>query len=200
MRATTSNGPWTIVGSDIDDTRIQYRGLFADDSAETGKRYYYRVLARNRAGSSPASNVVGPVQIDEKTIVDELSDYSRSSSHSNDLSVQTANPRPYKEDAHRLKGREGSWIVYRTAGPLRSVKVLTFMETTQKDFEFYTSADGSSFSRVDPKVSPFPTVVNPYGYKLPVQYELNNLPANQYFMKIVYKTEAQVSRIEVRFK
>jgi hypothetical protein len=198
MRATTPGGPWTVVGIEVDDTRTQYRGLFADSSAEAGQSYYYRVVAKNAAGASAPSNVVGPVRVDENTIVDELSDYSRSLAHGGDLSLETANPRPYKEDIDRLKGSDGSWIVYRTVGSLQSARVLTFMEGAAKDFEFYVSQDGDSFSRVDPKLSPFPTVVNPYGYNLPVQYELNDLAAGKHYIKIVFKTGAQISRIELR--
>ena len=73
------------------------------------------------------------------------------------------------------------------------------MEGAEKDFEFYVSQDGRSFSKVEPKVSPFPTAVNPYGYKLPIQYELNNLAAGQYFIKIVFKTDAQISRVELQY-
>jgi hypothetical protein len=48
-----------------------------------------------------------------------LSDYSRLFARGGDLTLETANPRPYKEDAHRLKGSDGSWISYRSAQPLR---------------------------------------------------------------------------------
>ena len=77
-RATTADGPWTIVATGVDDTWVQYRSLFSDVHAEAGGSYYYRVLAKNAAGASAPSNVVGPVRVEENTIVDELSDYSRS--------------------------------------------------------------------------------------------------------------------------
>lgn len=197
-RASTPNGPWSLVGMDVDDTCTQYRSLFADVYAEPGNSYYYRVRAKNATEASSPSNVVGPVRVTDNSVVDELSDYSRIFAHGGELELETANGRPYKEDSQRLKGRDESWIIYRTIQPLRSAKVWTFMEGVQKDFEFYVSADGSSFSKVSPKVSPFPTVVNPYGYKLPVQYELNDITAGQYFIKIMFKTDAQISRVELR--
>jgi hypothetical protein len=82
---------------------------------------------------------------------------------------------------------------------LRSVKILAFMENDEKDFEFYLSKDGNSFAKVEAKASRFPAAVNPYGYKLPVEYELSALPPDNYFLKIVFRTEAQVGRVELQY-
>ena len=197
-RAAKSDGPWALVGMDVDDAGVQYRGLFSDRYAESGATYYYRVRARNSAGTSPPSNVVGPVSVSGNSIVDELTDFSHIFAHSAGVSLETANPRPYKEDAHRLKGGADSWIIYRTVQPLRSAAVLAFMEGQEKDFEFYASVDGDRFVRLDPQVRRFPTAINPYGYKLPVRYDLASPPSDYRFLKIVFRTNAQISRIEVR--
>jgi len=196
-RAATANGPWTTIGVNVDDSWSQYRSLFSDEAAEAGHRYYYRVLARNAAGRSAPSNVSGPITVAASTVVDELVDYSRSLAHGGDLSLEKANPRPYKEDAHRLRGREGGWITYRSLQPLRSAIVLAFMEGAQKDLAFLVSPDGQTFSKLDPKVSPFPTAVNPYGYKLPIKYELTSIPSDSRFLKIIFAAEAQISRVEL---
>jgi mannan endo-1,4-beta-mannosidase len=197
-RATIKNGPWAIVGMDVDDTWVQYRSLFSDAYAEPGHGYYYRVRGKNAAGTSAPSNVLGPIRAEDNTIVDELSDFSRIFARGEDLSLATANARQYKEDAHRLKGSAGSWIMYRTLHPLRAARVLAFMESTEKDFDFYLSRDGSSFNKVEPTISRFPTEVNPYGYKLPIRYELAALRSDNRFLKIVFRTEAQISRVELR--
>ena len=105
---------------------------------------------------------------------------------------------PYKEDTHRLKGGAGGWVTYRTAGPLRSAAVLVFTEGAGDDLEFYLSRDGASFDKAEPKVSRFPTAVNPYGYKLPVRYELEDPAPGTHFLKIVFRAEAQLSRVELR--
>jgi mannan endo-1,4-beta-mannosidase len=197
-RTTTPNGRWTIVGRDVDDTRVQYRSLFADTNAEPGDSYYYRVRAKNSAGTSDPSNVIGPVRVEGHTIIDELEDFSRVFAHGGDSVVVTANARAYKEDAHRVKGSAGSWITYRTLHPLRYARVLAFMEGSERNFEFYASQDGSSFTKLQPKVSRFPTEVNPYGYKLPIQYELQGLPPGKYFLKMVFSGDAQISRVELQ--
>jgi hypothetical protein len=198
-RATKSDGPWTVVGVDVDDTWVRYRPLFSDASAESGSTYYYRARAKNTAGTSAPSNVVGPIHVDAHYTVDELNDFSRSFAHQGDLALVSENSRPYKEDPHRLKGNKGSWIMYRTLQPLHSASVLAFMETLQNDFEFYVSRNGDDFVKVAPKVNRFPTEVNPYGYKLPVKYELTAIPASTFFLKIVFCTDAQISRVVLHY-
>ncbi|MCM3870702.1 MAG: fibronectin type III domain-containing protein, partial [Pyrinomonadaceae bacterium] len=206
-RAATSNGPWVVVGANVDDTWVQYRPLFADATAEPGNSYHYRVRAKNGAGSSVPSNIAGPVRVETYTVVDELSDFSRVLSHGGGSGLVTGNARAYKEDGHRVKGGAGSWITYRTPHPLGHVRVLAFMEGSEKNFEFSVSQDGNTFAKVEPKVTRFPTEVNPYGYKLPIQYDLPNLsgiretrsaPGN-HFLKIVFTGDAQISRVEIRF-
>jgi hypothetical protein len=196
-RATTSTGPWTVAGANVDETFAQYRPLFCDAQAEAGHSYYYRVLARSDAGLSAPSNVIGPVRVEDTVLVDELSSFASIRDRGGELTLATANPRPYKEDAHRLRGTEGSWLTYRVAQPLRLVRVLAFMEAEQKDLEFYLSSDGQRFNLVKPKVRPLPTAVNPYGYKLPIEYEIGSPDSNQYFIKIVFKTATQLSRVEL---
>ncbi|MHB1484852.1 MAG: hypothetical protein ACYCYI_09335 [Saccharofermentanales bacterium] len=60
-RATSINGPWTLVGDNISDATKWAPALFDDKSAIGGTAYYYRVKANNTSGTSSASNVVGPV-------------------------------------------------------------------------------------------------------------------------------------------
>lgn len=199
-RAVSPAGPWALVGMDIDDTWVQYRSLFADTYAEPGNSYYYRVRAKNSVGTSDPSNVVGPVSVKDHTVVDELVDFTRVFARGGSLLLTTANAREFKEDTHRLKGSEESWIIYRTLQPLKNALLWAFMEDEDapKDFEFHVSADGVSFVRVEPSVTRFPTEVNPYGYKLPMQYELAGISSGNHFLKIVFKGAAQISRVELR--
>lgn len=198
-RATKSNGPWVTVGKNIDDTWAQYTPLFSDTTAASGATYYYRVRARNAAGDSGPSNVVGPVSVAEQIIVDELSDFSNVFAHEGKLTIQTTDARPYKEDAHRMRGEARSWMTYRTTAPFRSATIRSFMEAAEADLEFYLSADGAKFARVDPQISRFPTEVNPYGYKLPLKYEISDASSSNRFLKIVFKGTAQISRVELHY-
>ena len=198
-RAEDSFGSWTVVGKDVDDTWVRYRSLFSDTQANSGRSYYYRVRARNSAGTSAPSNVVGPVRVNEQYIVDELTDFSRIFAHGGKLTLESANARPYKEDPHRLKGSAGDWIIYKTSDSLRSASVLTLMEGDEKPLEFFVSSDGQTFVKVEPKASRFLNEGNLYGYKLPVKYEVVDLARNSHFLKIVLTGDAQLSRVEVRY-
>jgi len=198
-RSAEQNGAWTVVGKDVDDTWVRYRALFSDKEAKIGSSYFYRVRAKNAVGTSASSNVVGPVQVTSQFVIDELIDFSQMFGHDGKLSLETANARPYKEDPNRLKGATGDWISYKTPQSLRSVKVLTLMESTRADLEFYVSNDGETFTKVNAKASSFPTEVNLYGYKLPIKYEVESLPANSHFLKIVFTGDAQISRVELRY-
>jgi len=198
-RSAEQNGGWTVVGKDVDDTWVRYRALFSDKEAKIGSSYFYRVRAKNAVGTSASSNVVGPVQVTSQFVIDELIDFSQMFGHDGKLSLETANARPYKEDPNRLKGATGDWISYKTPQSLRSVKVLTLMESTRADLEFYVSNDGETFTKVNAKASSFPTEVNLYGYKLPIKYEVESLPANSHFLKIVFTGDAQISRVELRY-
>jgi hypothetical protein len=198
-RATSANGGWTIIAKDLDDAAVQYRPLFVDEQAEPGKTYFYRVRAKNSAGSSEPSNVIGPVPVQYYTLVDELNGWNRIDAHSDKTLLVSANARAYKEDASRIKGVAGDWLTYRSPGSLRAAKLFVFRERASADFEFLVSPDGVNFTRVLAKSSRFPTEVNPYGYKLPVMYELSDLPAST-FLKIVFTGEAQLSRVELRYE
>jgi mannan endo-1,4-beta-mannosidase len=197
-RAERRDGPWTVVGMNVDDTDVQYRPLFADAYAAQGAAYYYRVVARNAAGASAPSNVVGPVRVADQFTVDELVDHSKLFARYGGLSLESANARPYKEDAHRLKGGPGSWIMYRTRDPLSSAEILAFFEQEERHFEFYASSDGKRFARVEPTVERLEYGANPYGYKLPVRYRLDSFAPNARFVKIVFGADAQIGRVEVR--
>ena len=95
-RAPKAGGPWTVVGKGIDESFVQYRPLFADESAPAGE-WYYRVRANNAAGASEPSNVVGPVKVTHATLVDELADfskvYARQGGIGNQASATAARPR-----------------------------------------------------------------------------------------------------------
>ncbi|HSB28181.1 MAG TPA: cellulase family glycosylhydrolase, partial [Pyrinomonadaceae bacterium] len=134
-RSDTANGPWKVVGADVDDTWVRYRPLFSDATAEVGQSYYYRVRAKNTSGVSEPSNVVGPIKLNERFMIDEILDFSHLFSHEGKLTLESANARPYKEDPHRLRGTNGDALVYKTAGEIHSAKILTLMEGQEREFE-----------------------------------------------------------------
>ena len=198
-RAEDPKGDWEIVGMDINDSLYQFRPLFSDGFAVKGKRYFYRIIAKNSAGSSAPSNIVGPVFSDAEYLVDEFFNDSKIFAYDKKLRFVSREPRPYKEDASRLKGARGNWLIYRLRKPINEAEVFTFMEGEEADFEFFVSADGKKFLPVRPAISRFPTEVNPYGYKLPVKYKISDVPGRNIFLKIIYQTDAQLSRVAIKY-
>lgn len=57
-RAVNPEGPWTLVGNEIDDAKEGVVALFEDNDAPRGVRLYYRIYASNIAGESLCSNLV----------------------------------------------------------------------------------------------------------------------------------------------
>jgi len=197
-RAETSGGTWSVVGKDVDDTWVRYRPLFSDLTTQVGQSYYYRLRAKNMSGVSVPSNVVGPVKVTERWLVDEMLDFSKVFAHEGTLTLESANARPYKEDPHRAKGATGASLVYRTTGSIHSASILTLMEGPEKEFEFYASNDGKAFQKLTPKVSRYGSEANLYGYKLPVKYELE-FPPESFYLRIAFAGDAQISRVELRY-
>ncbi len=196
-RATLPDGPWTMVGKDVDDTWVRYRPLFSDTQALPGEKFFYRVRAKNVAGSSEPSNVVGPVTVSARYLVDELLDVSKIFTFSGKFNLETANARPYKEDPHRLKGINGGALNYRVEEPLHSVVFLAFMDGEQKDLHFYVSTNNFRYKEVMPKITRFENAGNFYGYKLPVKYVLDQIPPRSRYLRIVFTGDTQIGRVEL---
>ncbi|MFH1370432.1 MAG: cellulase family glycosylhydrolase [Planctomycetota bacterium] len=198
-RSESKDGPWLVVGSDISDAVVQYRPLFNDTGVEVGKSYYYRVIAKNSAGVSEPSNVVGPVPVSFKTLVDEMQDWKFTHKRNGKLSLETGESRKFKEDSHRLKGTKDAYIIYQVDLPINSFKIYSFYPDKISDFKFYTSADGQNFKPAKFSRHDYFTGKGDYNYYPPVLYEGNILEENAGYLKVEYATEAQIARVEIRY-
>ena len=194
-----ASGPWQIAGDNISDADFQYRPLFNDTGVEIGKSYYYRVTSGNSAGKSGPSNVVGPVEVICKTIVDEMQDFKLISNRKGALSLETKEARKFKEDIHRLKGIKGSSIIYKVEPPIVSWKVYSFFPANIADFNFYVSADGQKFTPVKFSRHDYFTGKGDYSYYSPVLYTGTGNDDDARYLKIEYNTESQISRVEIKY-
>ena len=88
-RASQAAGPWTVCAAAVDECFTQYRPQWSDETATRGD-WFYRVRARNDAGVSAPSNVVGPVRVTHLTLVDELADLSKVATHRRRVGDQVA--------------------------------------------------------------------------------------------------------------
>jgi hypothetical protein len=196
---------WAVAGGDISDAAVQYRPLFNDTGVKPGKSYYYRVIAKNSAGASEPSNVVGPIPVSCRTLVDELQDLRFIYKHNGKLSLETKEARKFKEDYHRLKGGKRAYffnpyIVYKVDAPITSWKVYSFFPEKITDFKFYISADGKKFKQIKKfDRHNYFTGKGLYGHHIPVLYEGAGLGDDAQYLKIEYTAEAQIARVEIKY-
>ncbi len=195
-RSDANTGPWVTAGEHVDETAVQYRPLFADPSVTPG-RWFYRVLARNKAGLSRPSNVVGPIQVEYATLVDEMIGFSMLHERQGPLEIKTHDCRKAKEDAHRLAGETGSSIVYQRPSAIRACRLYAFFAGDVTDFRFLVSADGKDYQAVPGAKQVYLQGSGDYGYWKPTLFECKPAEASAKFLKIEFGGDAQIGRIEI---
>jgi mannan endo-1,4-beta-mannosidase len=150
-RATSLEGPWQTISSDLDISyHLYFYPLFTDTSAVPGKTYYYRIKGKNESGVSPASNVIGPINPVTKMVMDNLRDFSLTYSHSENLRISAETwprLRQTEEDffqAERAIGSGSGELVYR-ADALKWIEVFSFSDKVDSADLLY-STDGSTWN------------------------------------------------------
>lgn len=171
-RTEADNGSWSKIASDVSDADVQYRPLFNDGSAEVGKKYWYRVVARNSAGESSASNVVGPVAVTCRTLVDECRDLSLTAATTGKVAVSSENARTVQEDCHRLALEPGAEVVYRLSGPISNWTVYAFAPNDAK-LQFQIGNKAGDYRAVKTDKKAFSSAQTVYGYSTPILFTGN---------------------------
>ncbi|HTY11427.1 MAG TPA: cellulase family glycosylhydrolase [Bacteroidota bacterium] len=198
-RKEESDTSWTVAAANVDESRYQYRPLFSDGSAEIGKKYSYRVKAKNETGESGYSNVVGPVEAVYKTIVDEMENFDKVFQKDGALKLLTLEDiRRAKEDRSRLAGNNGSYIIYTLEGKAASVLVDYFVADTTKKVEVLASKDLETFADLATRKEVFLYGQNDYGYFDAVTLAGTEFPDGTKYIKIMLEEGVQISRIEIR--
>jgi len=198
-RSTQTSGPWQVVTATISDADVQYRPLYNDRSAIPGNKYYYRVLAKNSAGTSPPSNIVGPVTPDHYTLVDEFHSDTHIFFRKGNSALRQNEARKYKEDAHRLDGERDSELIYYLPQPVRGFTVYVFSAIDTTHLQLYLSQNGSEFSEITTKYKNFSAGKGEYEYLFPVRYDYKTQGSDTYYLKILFNTTCMLSRVEIKF-
>lgn len=203
-----ADGPWEKVAANVSDADVQYRPLFHDDRAKPGERYWYRVVAKDEAGESEASNIVGPVAVDCRTLVDECDDLSLASKTIGDVEPTSDNARTVQEDCHRLALAPGSAVVYKVDKPISAWKVYEFSPGTAK-VSYELSRDGKEYRAADVKTKDFASGKTVYGYLMPelvsgegtngAQYLKISAPSAGNGAEADPQAVVQISRVEVEY-
>ncbi|MCF8413101.1 MAG: cellulase family glycosylhydrolase [Melioribacteraceae bacterium] len=196
-RMENSVGKWEYI-STIDESRIYYRPLFCDETAQIGKKYSYRLKAINESGESDYSNEIGPVEVQNLMLIDELFDDSKIYYSEGELKfLSMEDVRKAKEDRSRLTGADDTFIIYETSGPVENIMIDVFHTSDKSGIEIEIAGEDMIFSKIDPQKEEFPFGENDYGYFLPVRYSSDVGIENAVYVKITFSGESQLSRVEL---
>ena len=191
---------WVILGDSIDESKYQYRPLFNDETAEIGKRYFYRLRAKNETGISGFSNIVGPVDVVSKKMVDEYENLDRVAEKNGELRLLTMeNIRKAKEDRSRLTGMNESFISYILPNGSNEIKVEGFLAANESDVKVFISVDGTDYSELNLGKQVFEFDKNEYGFYPAARYTAKINNENAKFVKIVLLGDVQLSRTEISY-
>lgn len=192
---------WQIIANDFDDSRFPYRPLFSDETAEFGKRYFYRVKAKNESGESDYSNIIGPIPVDIKKFVDELEVFSKVFQKDGNLKLLSIEDiRKAKEERNRLTGSEGSYIIYKAPQVTTNVKIDFFPLKDNSEIKIYTAQDTTNFSELTLNKEYFKFGKNDYGFFDAARFSSDKIPIETKFIKVVLGDSVQISRIEFTYK
>lgn len=196
-RADSLNGAWQTLTGNLMEANTSHRPLYHDRAAVVGQSYYYRVRARNAAGVSAPSNIVGPVAIAQRTLVDEMMNFGATFHHNQRVTMQTDNARAFKEDAHRIKSESGGEVIYYTAAAMHSVRVYLFTNSEASPLALSASTEGAQFDAVPASTEIFYAGQADYNYARPMLVSATALPPNTRFLKLSFQAEAQMGRVEI---
>jgi hypothetical protein len=194
-RAARRDGDWKIVSTNVDEAFTQYRPQFADETVPAGS-WFYRVRAKNDAGLSEPSNLVGPVKVKSAALVDELADFSKVNSQRGDWKIASRDCRSAKEDAHRAAGTAGAALIYQLPNEVQSFRVFAFFPKAGSDVKFSLSDDGQNFHDATAQKETHFNGAGEYGYWKPVLFHAENIRGGKY-LKIELAGETQIGRVEI---
>ncbi|MCC6492392.1 MAG: hypothetical protein IT424_05165 [Pirellulales bacterium] len=183
-RSLTASGPWRVVARGVDEAALQYRPLFSDETATPEKSYYYRIIARNGAGASPPSNVVGPVVAAYYALVDECRDLARLAAHSGNVQFVSEDARQRREDAGRLALPAGGSVTYKLPEQIRQWAATVYRPDDSLKIEAEASADGESFQPIAYRQSSSETTSGDYGYLQQLALRSLEIPAGSQFLRL----------------
>jgi hypothetical protein len=149
-RAPNPTGPWQRIAENVSDADTAYRPLFSDTQARAGERWCYRVVARNTAGVSRPSNIVGPIAVQHACLADEMQDLSKAASHSPGLTLDNDYNAIFAEYLFRARGATGDWITYQVPGAVAKLRVTAFLGADGLDPLIETTANGRTFVALQP--------------------------------------------------
>ena len=200
QRRGEKDSDWTVIAPSVDESRMQCRPLLTDESADSGKAYYYRVKAMNESGASDWSNEVGPVAATNTMLVDEMEDFSRVFQKDGALRLLVVEDlRKAKEDKSRLTGSDGSYVMYKLPAAVVSVRVEWLKTGSESGVELSVSTDLREFPAMECTLREFTFDKNDYGFYDAEVSSAATLPRDSRYVKVTLKGGAQIGRVELTY-
>ncbi len=196
-RSFDITGPWTRIAAGLSDAHVAYAPLTGDPTATSGRSYYYRLRAQNAAGLSQPSNVVGPVQVLTRSLVDEFCNWGTLYNGNYKVTLVTGNDRAFKEDFHRLAGQPAGSILYHVPKPIKGFRVHCFTQSSEPPLKVSVSDDGNRFAQISFETESLFRGKQEYDYWKPVLIYSEEQQSKSRYLKLDFLEDAQIGRIEI---
>jgi hypothetical protein len=100
----------------------------------------------------------------------------------------------------------GAYVIYKLPDPIDSIKMQIFLTGDNCPIEILVSDSLpfgvdtlGKFNLLMPRIETFPPYKNNYGFYIPAIYTCSEFPENTRFLKILFKGEAQLGKVEIIF-
>lgn len=162
QRAENPNGPYVTIKKNLDDSAVPSFIPYYDKTADSQKVYYYRLIAKNRAGNSKPSNIIPYmpeglyVDMEEETygnqFVDEFNSLKRTFLKKGIVNQASG----MFEDSSTVTVSSDSELVYKINGKITDYFLsLCFVGKAYENLEIYLSEDGKSYTKSNPRLIDF---------------------------------------------
>ena len=166
--AVSANGPWTVICNKCATDNIT---PWVDTASPTGP-LWYRVRAYNLsgvAGNPSTAYQVAPDRESMNTMIDNLSDWSKTYAHSDNLYPDSTNSQYMNNDTTRVARATPTheWIIWKQDNMVSFQAISYFWPyEPPSHFSFYTSADGNMWTPATPTIGMFHGAWSEYIYTL----------------------------------
>jgi mannan endo-1,4-beta-mannosidase len=199
-RRDADSSVWTVEAKMVDECRVQYRPLFSDETVDFGKKYFYRVQARNESGVSGYSNAVGPIGVTAKTLVDDMESFEKIFQKDGGLELLTLQDiRRAKEERSRLTGQEGSYIMYKIPGDARIINIDALCTNDDSNVSVAVDSGPGAMQTIPLKIRRFKFGPNDYEFYDSVSCTSEQLPSGIHYVKIMLHDGIQLCRVEIAY-
>lgn len=201
IERSTDGINFSVVLTGYETFRSSHAALFADTGVSVSSSYYYRVRSKNTSGSAASySNVVGPVSVANRWLVDDLWDKTKMNSSSTGAVVNASyDSVPYHNDLAYLTSSGGSQnIVYNVGVDINQVTVLSNNDTATVSVD--ASVNGSSYAAITSKRTMYPALHGEFAGHPRIVYLSGDLTSGGYrYIRVNFGASDVLSRVEIAY-